>query len=188
MSLIRSVLGPRTLGLPHAVERAVEPIIPKFPRSVSVSISLEWPWSWSGLLRAVPKQRSSHQKKRQRQLAGNNQQKPLHNLNRCPACGHVKRAHTLCMNCVQGIRRTWRARDRAHQESQRDPTKFYDPSKLSKEDAEFNYPSRVNRPSEYDEKLADRESYVLDRPETLVAKQKKTSKEKLPLLVRKPYK
>lgn len=177
MSLIRSVLSPSVFRWPAF----------GLPASVTIGISLEWPWSWSGLLRAAPKQRTSHQKKRQRQLAGNNQQKPLRNLNRCPACGHVKRAHTLCMNCVQGIRRVWRNREWAEAEAKKDPSKFYDPSKLSDEDAEFNYPSRVNRPSEYNEKLADRESYVLDRPKTLVAKPKKRENQKLPLIVRKPY-
>ncbi len=40
-------------------------------------------------------------KKRHRQMAGK-AMKDVTALNRCSACGHVKRAHLLCPYCVKG--------------------------------------------------------------------------------------
>ncbi|KAI0384813.1 hypothetical protein F5Y04DRAFT_247854 [Hypomontagnella monticulosa] len=57
---------------------------------------------WEGILRAVPKKKTSHMKKRHRQMAG----KALRDvtaLNKCPACGGVKKMHTLCSNCMGRI-------------------------------------------------------------------------------------
>ncbi|KAL8808075.1 MAG: hypothetical protein Q9182_000353 [Xanthomendoza sp. 2 TL-2023] len=56
---------------------------------------------WESLLRAVPKKKTSHRKKRQRFLAGKALQ-DVTSLNKCSACGNVKRAHLLCPYCVQG--------------------------------------------------------------------------------------
>lgn len=183
--LLRTVLGGSNESL---VSRTVKALGSLPLPGATVGISINWPWSWSGLLQAAPKKRTSHQKKRQRQLAGNNQQKPLRNLNRCPACGHVKRAHTLCMHCVQQIRSTWRNQEKVRLESTKDKSKYYDESKLSPQDAAFNYPSSISRPSQYQEKLADREEYVLRRPRSLEATAKTSKKKSLPLILRKPYK
>lgn len=60
---------------------------------------------WEGILRAVPKKKTSHMKKRHRQMAGKGL-KDVTNLNRCPACGGIKKMHTLCTSCtarIQGI-------------------------------------------------------------------------------------
>lgn len=56
---------------------------------------------WESLLRAVPKKKTSHRKKRQRFLAGKALQ-DVTSLNKCSACGNVKRAHLLCPYCVEG--------------------------------------------------------------------------------------
>ena len=56
---------------------------------------------WESILRAVPKKKTSHRKKRQRFLAGK-ALKDVTNLNTCAACGNVKRAHLLCPYCVAG--------------------------------------------------------------------------------------
>ena len=56
---------------------------------------------WDSILRAVPKKKTSHRKKRQRFLAGK-ALKDVTNLNTCSACGQVKRAHLLCPYCVAG--------------------------------------------------------------------------------------
>ncbi|KAL8681706.1 MAG: hypothetical protein Q9186_002223 [Xanthomendoza sp. 1 TL-2023] len=56
---------------------------------------------WDSLLRAVPKKKTSHRKKRQRFLAGKALE-DVTSLNKCSACGNVKRAHLLCPYCVQG--------------------------------------------------------------------------------------
>jgi large subunit ribosomal protein L32 len=57
---------------------------------------------WDGLLNAVPKKKTSHMKKRHRFMAGKGI-KDLINLNKCSACGRVKRAHLLCPHCVYGM-------------------------------------------------------------------------------------
>ncbi|KAI1822386.1 hypothetical protein F4861DRAFT_395774 [Xylaria intraflava] len=54
---------------------------------------------WEGILRAVPKKKTSHMKKRHRQMAGK-ALKDVTNLNKCPACGGVKKMHTLCSSCT----------------------------------------------------------------------------------------
>jgi ribosomal protein L32 len=55
---------------------------------------------WDGLLNAVPKKKTSHMKKRHRQMAGK-ALKDVTALNKCSACGRTKRAHVLCPYCVQ---------------------------------------------------------------------------------------
>ncbi|CCC13685.1 hypothetical protein SMACR_07251 [Sordaria macrospora] len=54
---------------------------------------------WESILRAVPKKKTSHMKKRHRQMAGKALKDVTH-LNRCPACGGLKRMHHLCSNCL----------------------------------------------------------------------------------------
>lgn len=56
---------------------------------------------WDSVLRAVPKKKTSHMKKRHRQMAGK-ALKDVTNLNTCSGCGQSKRAHTLCPVCVGG--------------------------------------------------------------------------------------
>ncbi|PRT55390.1 54S ribosomal protein L32, mitochondrial [Wickerhamiella sorbophila] len=187
--MFRSVLTRSVLG-----EALAAPIGASLTGAGSLGlprISLRWPWSRdvedTSVLEAVPKKRTSHRKKRQRQLAGNNQQKPLKNLGRCPACGHFKRAHTLCMNCAEEIRQVWKLRDKQAAEAKLDPTKQYDDSGASPEDVALNFPARHSRPSEYQEKLADKEEYVLGRPKTLAVPEKPRKAKQVPLKQRKPY-
>lgn len=70
-----------------------------------VSISLNIPGIlsdlWESVLRAVPKKKTSHMKKRHRQMAGK-ALKDTTNLVKCPGCGQIKRAHLLCPHCVKG--------------------------------------------------------------------------------------
>lgn len=54
---------------------------------------------WEGILKAVPKSKTSHMKKRHRQMAGK-ALKDVTNLNKCPACGAIKKQHTLCTQCM----------------------------------------------------------------------------------------
>jgi ribosomal protein L32 len=56
---------------------------------------------WESILRAVPKKKTSHMKQRSRRMAGK-ALKDVTALNKCSACGHVKRAHLLCPYCVKG--------------------------------------------------------------------------------------
>ncbi|TQV95046.1 meiotic recombination protein Ski8/Rec14 [Cordyceps javanica] len=55
---------------------------------------------WEGILRAVPKNKVSHSRKRMRQLA-NKGLKDVNSLCQCPGCGAPKRMHRLCQNCLE---------------------------------------------------------------------------------------
>ncbi|KAM3466469.1 hypothetical protein MY5147_000558 [Beauveria neobassiana] len=55
---------------------------------------------WEGVLRAVPKNKVSHSRKRMRQLA-NKGLKDVNSLCQCPGCGAPKRMHRLCQNCLE---------------------------------------------------------------------------------------
>ncbi|KAH8883421.1 WD40 repeat-like protein [Thozetella sp. PMI_491] len=54
---------------------------------------------WESILRAVPKKKTTHSKKRHRQMAGK-ALKDVTSLCKCPACGETKRMHYLCPNCT----------------------------------------------------------------------------------------
>ncbi|KAF3007868.1 hypothetical protein E8E13_010888 [Curvularia kusanoi] len=58
---------------------------------------------WDGVLKAVPKKKTSYMKKRTRFLAGK-EIKDITSLNKCSACGRPKRAHILCPYCVDAIK------------------------------------------------------------------------------------
>lgn len=114
----------------------------------------------NGFLRAVPKKKVTHQRKRRRQLApGSKQLKYLHNLNRCPSCGHYKRSHTLCMHCVLQIKNLWR----------QDIVKEEIKQELDSVDEKLIYPGKHE--SEYEKELKKKE-YVLKRQRTLPVERK----------------
>ncbi|KAL9102602.1 MAG: hypothetical protein Q9163_002282 [Psora crenata] len=95
------------------LSRPTGPILQKWLQS-SMHISIDVPvvlklgipallaGLWESILRAVPKKKTSHRKKRQRFMAGKGL-RDITALNRCSACGNVKRAHLLCPFCV-GVR------------------------------------------------------------------------------------
>src|SRR6478735_4653801 len=56
---------------------------------------------WESVLRAVPKNKVSHSKKRSRQMAGK-ALKDQNGLCKCPGCGQPKRTHRLCQHCLEG--------------------------------------------------------------------------------------
>lgn len=123
-------------------------------------------FSNNGILLAVPKKKVSHQKKRQKLYGpGSKQLKMIHHLNKCPSCGHFKRANTLCMHCVDEVRRVWKS-------------KTFDPPQeapqerdLSDLDRRILYPGK--KETEYEIKLKDKESYVETRMRTLPVSEKK---------------
>ncbi|KAK0328311.1 hypothetical protein LTR54_001999 [Friedmanniomyces endolithicus] len=80
---------------------------------------------WDGLLRAVPKKKTSHMKKRHRFMAGKGL-KDVTALNKCSACGRAKRAHVLCPYCVQSIRRWFSTGFRSRQETEVGKEEFYE--------------------------------------------------------------
>lgn len=67
---------------------------------------------WDSVLRAVPKKKVSHSRRRHRQMAG----KALEDVNslcKCPGCGQTKRMHRLCPNCMNSMSQSpWVARIR----------------------------------------------------------------------------
>jgi large subunit ribosomal protein L32 len=81
------------------------PLLPSLSLSLPAAIQLKIPTLlgdlWDSVLRAVPKKKTSYMKKRSRFMAGK-ALKDVTALNRCSACGHVKRAHILCPYCVKG--------------------------------------------------------------------------------------
>jgi large subunit ribosomal protein L32 len=81
------------------------PVLPSLAFAIPSAIQLNVPGLlegiWESILRAVPKKKTSHMKKRHRQMAGKGL-KDITALNKCPACGHLKRAHLLCPYCVKG--------------------------------------------------------------------------------------
>jgi len=81
--------------------------LPSLSLSIPAAIHLNVPplltGLWESILRAVPKKKTSYMKKRSRFMVGK-ALKDVTNLNRCSACGNVKRAHLLCPYCVKGKR------------------------------------------------------------------------------------
>lgn len=76
------------------------------PLSIAIpGVSLKLPTLddiWESVLRAVPKKKTSHSRKRHRQMAG----KALEDINglcTCPGCGDIKRTHRLCQKCLEGM-------------------------------------------------------------------------------------
>ncbi|KAH3672311.1 hypothetical protein WICMUC_004282 [Wickerhamomyces mucosus] len=112
---------------------------------------------WEGLLRAVPKKKVSHSRKRNRQLTGSKQLKLLNNLNRCPSCGHIKRSHHLCMHCVEQIRSIWRTDAK---ESKQEPYK----QELNDQDRKLIYPGK--KESDYEKMLKDKKNWLERRQRT----------------------
>ncbi|CAG8033379.1 unnamed protein product [Penicillium salamii] len=88
--------------------RFMPPIATAFLQPVSISLNIPGLLSdiWESVLRAVPKKKTSHMKKRHRFMAGK-ALKDVKNLNKCPGCGQIKRAHLLCPHCVKG--KIWRS-------------------------------------------------------------------------------
>lgn len=131
------------------------------PLSLGISFVLPLP-AWTGLLLAAPKQRQSHSKKRKRQLAGNTAIRAIKTFGRCPSCGRVRRLHTLCLPCVLEVRKLWRQErvelTRSKQSEQLEGA--FDESKLTDADKELSFPHKIKRPSEDQEKLADKQSYI----------------------------
>ncbi|KFA63760.1 hypothetical protein S40285_01950 [Stachybotrys chlorohalonatus IBT 40285] len=53
---------------------------------------------WESVLRAAPKKKPSHSRRRHKQMAGK-ALKDVNNLCKCPGCGQPKRTHRLCQDC-----------------------------------------------------------------------------------------
>lgn len=127
------------------------------------SIVSQW---LKGILLAAPKKKTSHMKKRSRMLGGSHSMKnaqPWNNLNKCPSCGHYKRAHTLCMYCVGQIRYIWKNHLIKESKQTEGPV-------LDEIDKRIIYPERCDTP--HMRKLKDKDSYLERRKRTLPVEEK----------------
>ncbi|KAM0426937.1 hypothetical protein ACHAPT_007835 [Fusarium lateritium] len=113
MAAVSATLFPR-LSSPTLLSRvSFRQFTQKLFPSLSIAIpgvSLNLPTIddiWESVLRAVPKNKVSHSKKRSRQMAGK-ALKDVNNLCRCPGCGEIKRTHRLCQTCLEEMKRIWR--------------------------------------------------------------------------------
>ncbi|KAL3235260.1 Large ribosomal subunit protein bL32m [Nakaseomyces bracarensis] len=114
----------------------------------------------NGILLAAPKKKVSHQKRRQRLLApGKKHVQMKHHLNKCPSCGHYKRANTICMHCFENIRYLWKSYTIDQ------PQEPVQEQKLTELDKRVLYPGKMD--TAYAEKLKDRDSYLERRMRTL---------------------
>ncbi|KAK5937714.1 Ski complex subunit Rec14 [Knufia obscura] len=104
LGLSRVLFGSPALSSP------ARPALPLLSTLTLPSISIQIPGFlsdiWEGVLRAVPKKKTSHMKKRHRQLAGK-ALKDVKSINTCPGCGRPKKAHFLCPYCVAEIKQSY---------------------------------------------------------------------------------
>ncbi|KAH0370778.1 WD40 repeat-like protein, partial [Aureobasidium melanogenum] len=92
--------GPSRSFLPIGARTWPAPLLPSIVIPIPGLVSD----IWESILKAVPKKKTSHMKKRHRQMAGKGL-KDVTSLNKCSGCGRVKRAHYLCPHCVMSIKR-----------------------------------------------------------------------------------
>lgn len=113
------------------------------------------------ILRAAPKKRTSHRRRREKLYAsGDKKIKPLENLVRCPACGHVKRSHFMCMHCFAEIRTFLKEKKKALFPEPKKPQTDLDPL-----DERIVYPLRRLR---QDELMLKKKDWIPKREEPLM--------------------
>lgn len=113
------------------------------------------------ILRAVPKKKPSYRRTRQKLYApGQKQIQPLGNLVRCPACGHVKRSHFMCMHCFAEIKNFLKAKKKSLQDLVEPPQ-----SNLDKIDEKIIYPGKHE--SEH-QRLLKKKDWIPVREEPLM--------------------
>lgn len=105
---LRSPIAPQVLRrIPNQALPSFKITIPVSPiiavAGISSGLQKLWESLRDGILKAVPKKKTSHAKKRHRQMAnGTGKLKDVTALNKCSACGRPKMAHLLCPYCVNG--------------------------------------------------------------------------------------
>ncbi|KAK2854387.1 hypothetical protein FQN49_005148, partial [Arthroderma sp. PD_2] len=110
--LLSSPVFARTLGLLYTtntnttISSTLASKYPAFRYSIAAALPSLLSDIWESILRAVPKKKTSHMKKRHRQMAGKALKDNI-GLNSCPACGKTKRAHLLCPDCVAQVKKQW---------------------------------------------------------------------------------
>ncbi|KAH7586957.1 54S ribosomal protein L32, mitochondrial [Nakaseomyces glabratus] len=153
----QAVVTPATLGL-AGVSQAIPALLGKLLGDTEAKE--ETGFFDNGILLAAPKKKVSHQKKRQRLLApGKKHVNMMNHLNRCPSCGHYKRANTICMHCFENVRFLWKSYT---QEQRQEPIQEQNLTDLDKR---VLYPGKMD--TVYEEKLKDKDSYLVRRMRTL---------------------
>ncbi|CRG85592.1 hypothetical protein PISL3812_02637 [Talaromyces islandicus] len=104
--ILPAILQPHTIRLQWSVPTALSVL----NGSLTSSFPSFLTDIWESILRAVPKKKTSHMKKRHRQMAGK-ALKDIKNFRTCPSCGQPKRPHVLCSNCVKEIKEKWKTLD-----------------------------------------------------------------------------
>lgn len=156
-SIVPKVAFPTLPGLPELPSIKIGLRVPSFLQPVEQTHQEHECEIDAGILKAAPKKKTSHMKRRQRLYGpGDKQIKLKDNLNRCPACGHYKKSHFLCMNCVGQIRKYWKERDAP---APREAEEFVNPR-----DEQVLYPGKTER--EHEKKLHSKD-WLLKRPKTL---------------------
>ncbi|TWU78851.1 hypothetical protein ED733_007537 [Metarhizium rileyi] len=105
-SIITSTSRWATLYTRYLTPRALPTLSIAVP-GVSLNLPTLLDDIWESILRAVPKNKVSHSRKRHRQMAGK-ALKDVNSLCKCPGCGETKRTHRLCQRCLEDMRRIWR--------------------------------------------------------------------------------
>lgn len=152
-----SILSELPRQLPQSLKKIIDQKVKNDEERADIEVDF---FSNNGRLLAVPKKKVTHQKKRQRLYApGKKQLKFLHELNKCPSCGHYKRANCLCMYCFQQIRHIWKTQTvKKRQEPLQE-------QELSGLDKRILYPGK--KETEYTKKLKDKDTYLERRMRAL---------------------
>ncbi|GCE99349.1 hypothetical protein ZYGM_003593 [Zygosaccharomyces mellis] len=152
-----SILSELPRQLPQSLKKIIDQKVKNDEERADIEVDF---FSNNGRLLAVPKKKVTHQKKRQRLYApGKKQLKFLHELNKCPSCGHYKRANCFCMYCFQQIRHIWKTQTvKKRQEPLQE-------QELSGLDKRILYPGK--KETEYTKKLKDKDTYLERRMRAL---------------------
>ncbi|KAE8393908.1 hypothetical protein BDV23DRAFT_148206 [Aspergillus alliaceus] len=107
--LSRIFISSETLGRASRILWSSPSVFNTLSKPAALSLNIPGLLSdvWDSVLQAVPKKKTSHMKKRHRQMAGK-ALKDVKNLNTCSGCGQIKRAHVLCPHCVENIKKQWK--------------------------------------------------------------------------------
>ncbi|ABN68656.1 mitochondrial ribosomal large subunit protein [Scheffersomyces stipitis CBS 6054] len=121
------------------------------------------------ILRAAPKKKMSHRRHRTKLYTpGDKQMHPLNNIVRCPACGHVKRSHFMCMHCFAEIRTFLKGKKRENGliKDVENPQSDLDPV-----DERILYPGKF---VQEDERMLQKKEWIPVREEPLMYNSKQT--------------
>lgn len=132
-------------------EQTLDPRLEQLRQDIESSGEIPFIIDNGTIVKAVPKKKVSYRNTRTKLYApGEKQIKHLNNLVRCPACGHTKRSHFLCMHCFAEIRSFLKSKKREGQHAEIDPQSELDPI-----DERILYPGK--RLSEYERRLKSKD-------------------------------